>query len=219
MKTVYKKTLSILIFTGSIFMANSQNLNSLPQAQRDSILISVAKEAVLRYGPGYYREDKEPIIKREQVPQGAIGLTGDNAGRIYYSVTFLYDTTKERLDWDFAAIVGIWEDTGKPLLVRFGEGILRFISENEWENDAVIEQTPYQECVFAIPDLDHPEKKEPKNIDELRRKGYEERDGQWVKTKKDVPPNVDLLKRKGYEERADGQWVRVKKQEALNRKK
>jgi hypothetical protein len=36
MKVIYKKTLSILMFMGGVFMANSQNMDSLPQAQRDS---------------------------------------------------------------------------------------------------------------------------------------------------------------------------------------
>jgi hypothetical protein len=210
---ILEKTLSILILMGGVFMANSQNLDSMPQTQRDSLLISVAKEVVLRYGPGYYREDKKPIINRGQIPpKGTMNPTGKDAGRIWYGVTFLYNTTKERLGENFAASVGLWEDTGKPGSVRFGVGNrwVRLISEDEWDSDAIIEQTPYQEMVFPIYDMEHPEKKEPKNIDELRRKGYVERDGQWIQTKKEVPPNIDILKRKGYEE-INGRWVKTKK--------
>jgi hypothetical protein len=203
MKTGYKKTLSVLIFMGGVFMANSQNLDSMPQAQRDSLLIATAKEVVLKYGPGYYREYKEPVIERGQLPaKGELNPTGKKAGKIYYRVTFLYDKTIEMLEYDFAAIVGFSGDTGKPTGVQFGEGIIRRIPEGEWEN-AVIEQTPYNERIFPIYDMDHPKKKEPKNIDELRRKGYVERDGQWVKTRRDVPPNRDLLKREGFEEKTD----------------
>jgi hypothetical protein len=50
----------------------------------------------------------------------------------------------------------------------------------------------------------------PENIDELRHNGYEEIDGQWTKTKKDVPPNIDILKREGLEE-INGQWIKTKK--------
>jgi hypothetical protein len=202
-----------LTFIGGTFIANSQNLDSLPQSQRDSILISTAKEAVLRYGPGYYREYKEPVIERVQTPpKGTLNPTGENAGRICYRVTFLYDTVKERLGHDFAAIVLVWEDIGKPYIVSFPTGYGRFISEDEWASNAVVEQTPYQTMIFPIYDWqNHPEKKEPVNIDELRRKGYEEVDGgQWVQTKREVPPNIDILKREGYEE-INGQWVKTKK--------
>jgi hypothetical protein len=214
MKAIYKKTLSILILMGGIFTANSQNLESLPQAQRDSLLISLAKEAVLRYGPGYYREYKEPIIERGQIqPKGTMNPTGENVGRIYYIITFLYDTIKERLGDNFAAIVGFWGDTGKPSYIRLGNnnGYTRSISESEWDSDAEVEQTPYHEMIFPIYDWDDPENKEPKNIDELRRKGYVEKDGGWIQTEKEVPPNTDILKRKGYEER-DGRWVKTKKE-------
>ena len=86
----------------------SQDLDSLPQQQRDSILFEVAKEVVLKYGPGYYREYKRPVIKRRQVPPlGEINLTGDNANRFFYEVIFLYDETKKRLEYDFAAKVTI----------------------------------------------------------------------------------------------------------------
>jgi hypothetical protein len=218
MKAIYKKTLLILTFMGGIFTANSRNLNSMPQAQRDSVLISLSKEAVLRYGPGYYREYKEPIIERGQIPpKGTINPTGKNAGRIYYRVTFLYDTTIERLGNNYAAIVGVWGNSGKPSGIRFGtgHGLITFISESEWDSNAVVEQTPYQQSrvrpIYESWDWDREDKAKPKNIDELKRWGYEYKDGEWVKTKKDVPPNIDILKRMGYEEK-DGRWVKAKKE-------
>jgi hypothetical protein len=209
MKAIYKKTLSILTFIGGVFMANSQNLDSMPQAQRDSLLISTAKEVVLRYGPGYYREDKKPVIKRSIYPKFETDQ-GKNAGRLVFGIKFFYDKTKEQLDKDYAAAIGIWGDTGNPYIVHFGNGWGRLIPEGEWESNTIVKQIPYQE-IEIIPgyDLDHPEKKEPKNIDELRRKGYEEIDGQWIKTRKDVPPNTAILKREGYEEK-NGQWVKTK---------
>jgi hypothetical protein len=210
-KKRYFATILVMMLTGYITATVSQNLDSLPQERRDSILISTANEVVLRYGPGYYREYKQPLIERNQIPEkGPTNPTGENIGRILYNVMFLYDKTKELLEKDFAAVIDVWGDTGKPILIYFGNGWGRFIPEGEWESDAVIEQTLYQEVIFPIYDKEHPEKKEPKNIDELKRKGYEEKDGQWAKVTKDVPPNADLLKRKGYEE-INGQWSRVRK--------
>jgi hypothetical protein len=210
MKAIYKKTLSILTFIGGVFMASSQNLDSLPQAQKDSLLISTAKEVVLRYGPGYYREDKEPVITRSIYPNLETDQGKKNAGRVVFGIKFFYDKTKELLDYDFAAVIGIWGDTGYPYSVRFGNGWIRLIPEGEWESNTVVEQTIYQE-IEIIPsyDWDHPENKEPTNIDELKKRGYEEIDGQWVQKKRD-PPNIDILKREGYEE-VNGQWVKMKK--------
>jgi hypothetical protein len=210
MKRVSKTVFLVIVLTGYTIAALSQNLDSMPQEQRDSLLTSTAKEVVLRYGPGYYREYKEPVIKRGQIPpKGTMNPTGENAGRFYYRVTFLYDTVKERLNSDFAAEVVIWENNGKPEGITIGIWG-RSISEDEWESDAIVEQMEYWTIVFPIYDWDHPEQKEPINIDELKRKGYEERDGQWVQTKKEIPPNIDILKREGYEE-IDGKWVKTKK--------
>jgi hypothetical protein len=187
MNTMNKITLSILIAIGCILRTNSQNPDSLPSAQRDSMLISIAKEVVLKYGPDYYREYKKPVITQRNV-DGGKGI-----GRIIYMVTFLYDKTKEELDLDFAALVSIWGDSGKPHAVRFGnsiDGFFRYVREDYLQSNAAIEQTPYQQkYVFPIYDLSRPENKTPKNIDELRKRGYEEREnGQWVKVTKDVPP-------------------------------
>lgn len=141
----------ISIFTflvGYFVVVFSQNLDSLPQQQRDSILIEVAKDVVLTYGPGYYREYKRPIIKRRQVPPlGDINLTGDNANRIFYEVIFLYDKSKEQLSYDFAARVLIWSDSRKPIDVMFGNGLGRVIPDvNLRSTKEDINQVPYQQA-------------------------------------------------------------------------
>lgn len=53
--------LVIFLFVSCVFTTRAQNLDSIPEKQRDSILISVAKEVVLKHGSGYYREYKEPL--------------------------------------------------------------------------------------------------------------------------------------------------------------
>jgi hypothetical protein len=119
-----KIMLLALIFTGYTVITRSQNLDSIPKAKRDSILIARAKETVLTYGPDYYREYKKPVIERGQVlPKGAINVTGENANRVFYVVIFPYDKTKELLAEEFAVMVRFWADAGTPMSVRFGNGL------------------------------------------------------------------------------------------------
>jgi hypothetical protein len=190
-----------LIFIGCAFTAKSQNLDLLPKTKRDSLLITVAKEIVLKYGSGYYREYKEPIVKRNQEPPKGTPVpipyinetrytTGEMAGRVIYSVTFLYDETKELLEKDFAARVSFWGDTGSPTNVQFGNGLIRLIPETGYESDEAGEQFIYQQReVMPIYDLNHPERIEPINIDELRRRGYVKKENEsWVKETRDIPP-------------------------------
>lgn len=137
-----------LLFSAFNQETSSQNLDSLLQQQRDSILIEVAKEVVLKYGPGYYREYKRPVITRSQVPPlGEVNLTGDDANRIFYEMVFLYDKSKEQLSYDFAARVLIWSDSRKPIDVMFGNGLGRVIPEvNQRSTKEDIDQVPYQQA-------------------------------------------------------------------------
>jgi hypothetical protein len=218
MKRVNKIVL-LVIMTSYTTAILSQNLDSMPKIKRDSILIAKAKEAVLRYGPGYYREYKTPVIEEYITPpKGPDNVTGENAGRKAYIVTFLYDTIKELLEEEFAAEVSIWADTNIPVSIMFGNGrgllIEKIESKTEQEQEEMEEmikttmQVEYrQRYVRAIYDG---KSNIPQNIDEFRRKGYEEIDGQWVQMKKEVPPNIDILKRVGYEE-INGRWIKTKK--------
>lgn len=110
MNTIKKITFVILLCVSYNTVSTAQNLSSMSNSQRNTLLISLAKEVVLIHGPDYYREYGEPVITRGQVPPEG-DFTGGNANRIYYSITFLYDTTKETLGLDFAASIVIWEDS------------------------------------------------------------------------------------------------------------
>ncbi|MDR2563117.1 MAG: hypothetical protein LBC98_04160 [Prevotellaceae bacterium] len=193
-----------LILAGCANSAHLQNLDKMPQAKRDSTLISIASDVVLKYGPGYYREDKEPVIIRGQDSPGA---------RIYYSVKFLYDETQESLEWDYAAIVRIWADTGKPASVLFGNWVGRSVYEAELQNPEKIQQTPYQESILPLYDLNNPDpNQKPKNLEELQRKGYEKVDGHWIQVRPVLPAKArEVIKRKGYEER-DKRWIKVRQE-------
>jgi hypothetical protein len=134
----------IMSFTGT---AISQNLDSLPEAKRDSLLIAVAKEVVMKYGPGYYLDYKAPIIERKVLYlNGDVGPDYYKGSRVHYIVTFLYDETKEQLEKEFAVRVGFIADKeGKPRTVTFGNGIGILLMEDFLRSGKEIEQIPYQQ--------------------------------------------------------------------------
>ena len=152
MKAIYKIIFTILLCTGYTITAIAQNLNSMPEAQRDSLLISVAKEAVLKLGPDYYREYKQPVVSYQQSPIDPYINRPDRDNTCYYIITFPYDPAVEQLEYDFAARVCIYEDTGDLESVLFGcgtgKGRYRMYGI-DWRNDTSIVPVPYQERPIA----------------------------------------------------------------------
>jgi hypothetical protein len=218
MKRVNKIVLLVIVLTGYTSVVLSQNLDLMPQAQRDSILIAKAKEMVLKYGPEYYREYKSPVIDWVITPpKGETNITGENAGRKVYIVIFLYDSTIETLEAEYAAWVAIWADTGNPYSILFGncigldvESLERDIKKQKSTPQIRYQQSGVKRIRYETQEGVPVDKANPKNIDELKRRGYEYKDGEWIKTRKDVPPNIDILKREGYEE-VNGQWLKKQK--------
>lgn len=133
----------IAMFLFSIAIASAQNLDSLPQSKRDSILIAMSKAIILKHGPGYYREYKKPIIERKVCEEHPLMEEKDRAliGKAFYCMTYLYDKSKERLDEDFAAKVFIWA-TGEPHSVWFG---------NRWGVSLDLPETRSNKKVTVIP--------------------------------------------------------------------
>ena len=172
----------------------AQQLDRMSARQRESFLIETAKEIVMKYGPDYYREYKPPVIERNQVPpKGELNPTGEMTGRIFYLVIFPYNKEEEQLDYDFAARVAFWEDTGKSSGVFFGNGWGFMIPDN-WRTETPTQALYQERQVLPVYDLNNPDpNQEPKNKDELMRRGYERRmvEGreQWIKTRPDVPPH------------------------------
>ncbi len=176
MKTIQKTILVILLFVSYSLATMAQNLDTMPTAKRDSILISIAKEAVLKYGPDYYRDQYSPIIERNVVPpKGEINTTGEKAGKVFYWVIFPYDETEEQLEYPFAARVTIWVDTSKPSSVFFGNGFGMSIPDNvDLRSDNGEEITPMryqQRQIIPLYDYNDPDhgSKPPLNLDELIR--------------------------------------------------
>ena len=229
-----KQIFFIILLCVSYNNAIAQNLGLMPGAKRDSLLIAIAKEAIMKYGPDYYRGDFPPVIERHTVPpKGEINKTGENAGRVSYWVTFLYDKTEETLEWDYAARVTIWEDTGYPTVVMFGNGIGTVVPKGDWRNDTTIEPIAYQEStrpIYGIVQIviqdtvstreqteEYAKKlaaSNPNNIvrilpDELI--GKEEQIEEFTKQLRSSaePINKDELIRKGWVKQSDGEWVKT----------
>jgi len=182
----------------------AQNLDSMPVAQRDSLLISRAKEVVLIHGPDFYRDKFPPIIQRTVVPPPPkngrpISPTDEKLiGSVLYSVTFLYDQTEEKLSKDYAALVSFFGSTGNPESVMFGNGLGIIFSENndDWRHRRSEEPSVhYQESIFPIFDFNNiipgqdPTARDPINKDELLHRGWQRNsDGVWERTRPDAPP-------------------------------
>ena len=195
MKTITKTIFVTLLCVSYSTVSMAQNLRSMPDVERNALLISIAKEAVLTHGPDYYREYREPIVERGQMPpKGEQNPDGWNAERYYYTVTFLYDRTQETLEWDFAAIVQIWEDTGEPVRVGFGNGMGINIEASRLRSSESGESVPVMPFQQSLPrpiyDFNNPDPdQEPLNIDELIRRGLvRDEYGNWVRTRPDTPP-------------------------------
>ena len=105
-------------------VVTAENLDSLSTERRNKKLIKLAKEVVLRHGPGFYREYKPPVIKSlrisDKIKDLRISFIEKNRGRSYYTVEYPYNR-KEEIFWGlYSAKVYVWGDTGKVFNIRFG---------------------------------------------------------------------------------------------------
>jgi hypothetical protein len=114
----------------------------LPAAERDSFLLKVAKETVMKYGPGYYRDHRPPTIKKTTISTLDSSYGKEHAGRVYYIVWYPADETREICK--FAASVFIWADTGKAFNVHFGCGFGYGHLEDIEREGRIIPPVPYQ---------------------------------------------------------------------------
>ena len=130
------------------------HLSQMDSVKRNEYLVKLAREVVLNFGPGYYRDNMNPTISDLRVfsdrslvkrfPEAQQKL-----GKKYYVVTIPYDHTQERLEMDYAAQVEIWEDDGEPKGVMFGHNMgIHFTTRpyREWVKNGIKkdEIMPYQ---------------------------------------------------------------------------
>ena len=116
-------TIGLLSLSGQV---TAENLDSLSTERRNKKLIKLAKEVVLRHGPGFYREYKPPVIKSQRVSDKngdlRINLRKKYKGRSYYTVEYPYDLKEEVFGSFYSAKVYVWGDTGKVFYIVFGGG-------------------------------------------------------------------------------------------------
>ena len=118
-------TLSALLLIMTAGYAQKNIFEKILLKQRDSILIETAKNAVLKYAPGYYRDYKKPeVIFRGAAPKDY--RIKEDRGRLFYQVTFFYDPLKEKYAKNYIVQVLIWADNGKVCSMYF---------MNEWGLD------------------------------------------------------------------------------------
>lgn len=140
MKLINKLALiAVLLLSVSQLSAQQINLELLPEAQRDSVLIEIAKKAILKYGPDYYRDyTTNPMIEKPAISHFFASDTADLAtsypeltGKKIYRVKLFYDKTEEELDEDYAAIVGIVAESGVVASIAFGNTLGYGVYPNE----------------------------------------------------------------------------------------
>ena len=103
------------------------NLSEMYYPDRNAYLIEKAKEVIMNFAPDYYREYCAPEFSGIETLEG----WGEHDGEKYYTVTFLYDKTKETLEWNYAARVHIMEKDGEPWGIECGNGMgIHFFKES-----------------------------------------------------------------------------------------
>ena len=102
------KNKNIIIRTGIlIFLFSyesvmlSQNLEKLSRQKRDQILTEIAKNVVIKYGSGYYREKCKPVILAKKMSKKDADYGKTDCGRKFYTVYYPYDKKKEQLTLDY----------------------------------------------------------------------------------------------------------------------
>lgn len=153
--------LSVILGTVALY---AQSLNSSKRSETFSknSLIETAKNVAMTYGPAYVTYFKGANVSDVQVFQkedygDSFPEIKKQIGRKFYTVTFTYDSTSVKFAFDYAAKVRIWEDTGEPLDVIFGNGMGRnflFLNFKEQTNHSaqkrmkvapgLIEEVPLQ---------------------------------------------------------------------------
>lgn len=123
MKQIFITLLGLIL----VAVLSAQNLDKMNESDRRAVLLRKAKEAVMEYGPDFYREYGQPEITHRYVSKddkhSSLELQKQHYGRSYYMVKFFYDQTEESFDWDYSSRVHIWGDTGLAFCIMFGTGL------------------------------------------------------------------------------------------------
>ena len=106
---------------------SQDKLASLPEHQRDSVLVGIAQNLLKEKYPKWYRKNVTPqITKREYVDiersRRLHNLPKDvKMGDIFYRVTLYYpDYSKEKFEYDYTGDVFILGKTLQPYYIHLG---------------------------------------------------------------------------------------------------
>lgn len=145
MKTLIVIIINILSLSSVMYgqKIDTLNMDSLAIIKRDKKLIEMAKEVVLKHGPGYYREFQAPIIRQQIVSDKTRDLSQKqekrNKGRLYYTVEYPYDDKIETFTNDYAAKIYFWEDfTIFDILFGHGMGIFDYDKRSKSEKKNLV---------------------------------------------------------------------------------
>ena len=137
----------VLMFLLSIGAAVAKepktNLDRLSEKKRTEYLLDVSKEAIMKYAPGWYREEGGYKIER-LTWEGEVNIK--QRGKASYIVKRYYDDSKEMFPKGFSTETFINEETGTVSNMRFGDGGgVGDLDNPAYENDPFLKKwTPGQ---------------------------------------------------------------------------
>lgn len=108
-KHISPKSIAIFFLLSCFVCVHAVNLEYISEKKRYKLLLPIAKEVILRYGPDYYREDPKPYIGR---------ALRTKEFKVVYPAKL-----DENFEFDDAARVYFDNETGLPDSVTFGNGI------------------------------------------------------------------------------------------------
>ena len=155
MKQISIFLLVVILFSTNI-EAQDMNLGKMPEIKRNEYLLMKSKEAIMYFGPEWYKEPMSVEISKVSVFFDEINnhpkIQKCN-GRRYYTVTYRYNKYLNPKGLFYACKVTIWEDDGEPEGILFGNEMgMTFIFRlyKDWVKDGVKkeEQMPFDEKYY-----------------------------------------------------------------------
>ena len=123
--------------------------DSIAKMKLDKKLIKLAKQVVLKHGPEYYREYREPVIRYRRVSKAWNDLhltyVEAHAGQVYYTVEYPYNKEEERFFTSFSAKVYFWEDL-TVFHVSFGHGM----GIRDYDKLSRAEKTRFESRTYSV---------------------------------------------------------------------
>lgn len=128
-----KTVVFFMLLTCCFLPVKSQEFSTMPQVQRDSVLVELAKKSINQYYPDYYEKyillkpsSLQPIIEERKIIKVPIdpynSLYGTRKGDIFYVITFPYEEWYNvGFAWDYLAKVKILNKCSE--VVEIGLGI------------------------------------------------------------------------------------------------